>query len=339
MSKANCPGSATLTDDGKACKMKLDIPLYCGLTADAAPGWPRCYTENGAQVQVPPAPGASSSSSTGTGKSNLKPSCADILNTQYNDLLDSINSIHAFEGKLFGDLESVQNGEEASMSVTEIKGKISDLSKLRNQLYADLNNILTSTQCNLSDSRQNLADQIAMVEIVKNELDNAEKAIDELEIIRNNRRRMVEITDYEKLRYRSHKDIFKTIAFCGLGVLVSVYLVNAGWSFIGKSGIAGSIVIAIILTLKSVYDNWWRDDMNWDRIKFREFKPANGTTVLQHDIRAVEKLYGDTTAAVSNIESQAGSLVDNTYDAGEKVYGAISNATGVSTDGTPVGGT
>ena len=27
MSKPNCPGSSTLTDDGKACEVKLDIPL------------------------------------------------------------------------------------------------------------------------------------------------------------------------------------------------------------------------------------------------------------------------------------------------------------------------
>ena len=43
MSKPNCPGSSTLTDDGKACEVNLDFPLYCGLTADSVPGWPRCY--------------------------------------------------------------------------------------------------------------------------------------------------------------------------------------------------------------------------------------------------------------------------------------------------------
>ena len=32
MSKTNCPGSSILTDDGKACEVKLDFPLYCGLT-------------------------------------------------------------------------------------------------------------------------------------------------------------------------------------------------------------------------------------------------------------------------------------------------------------------
>ena len=327
MSKPNCPGSSTLTDDGKACEVKLDFPLFCGLTSDSVPGWPRCYSGDGTAIQVPPAPGGGGSS-TGTGKSKLKPSCSDILNVQYTDLLDSINNIHAFEGKLFEDLESVENGEESNMTSMEIKGRISDLSKLRNQLYTDLNNILTSTQCNLADSRQNLADQIAMVDIVKKELDNAERAIKELEIIRNNRRRMVQITDYEKQRFGSHKNIFRTIAFCGLGVLISVYLVNAGWRSIGKMGIVASIALGVILTMGSVYYNWWRSGMNWNRFNFGKYDAAGAGTVYEHDVRAFEKLYGDTKTAVGNIEQQAEDTANKAYTAGQKVYGAATNVAG-----------
>ena len=323
MSKPNCPGSSTLTDDGKACEVKLDFPLFCGLTSDSVPGWPRCYSDDGTAIQVPPGPGGGGSSTTGTGKSKLKPSCSDILNVQYTDLLDSINNIHAFEGKLFEDLESVENGGESSMTAMEIKGRISDLSKLRNQLYTDLNNILTSTQCNLADSRQNLADQIAMVDIVKKELDNAERAIKELEIIRNNRRRMVQITNYEKQRFGSHKNIFRTIAFCGLGVLISVYLVNAGWGSIGKIGIVASIAIGAILTMGSIYYNWWRSGMNWNRFNFGKYAAAGaGGTVYEHDVKAFEKLYGDTKTEVGNLEQQAEAEGDKAYAAGQKVYGA-----------------
>ena len=70
-SKVSCPGSSTMTSDGKACEVKLDIPLFCGLTADSAPGWPRCYGGDGAPLQPPPAPNADGGSSTGTGKSKL----------------------------------------------------------------------------------------------------------------------------------------------------------------------------------------------------------------------------------------------------------------------------
>ena len=332
MSKPNCPGSSTLTDDGKACEVKLDFPLFCGLTSDSVPGWPRCYSGDGTAIQVPPGPGGGGSSTTGTGKSKLKPSCSDILNVQYTDLLDSINNIHAFEGKLFEDLESVENGGESSMTAMEIKGRISDLSKLRNQLYTDLNNILTSTQCNLSDSRQNLADQIAMVDIVKKELDNAETAIKELETIRNNRRRMVQITDYEKQRFGSHKNIFRTIAFCGLGVLIGVYLVNAGWGTLGKLGIVASIAVGVILTVGSVYSNWWRSSMNWNRFNFGTYSNTSGgatvsggETVYEHDVGALKKLWSDSSTEFSKVESQAKGAVKKVYGAVSKVAGSTAN--------------
>jgi hypothetical protein len=333
MSKTNCPGSSTLTDDGKACEVKLDFPLFCGLTSDSVPGWPRCYDDDAKLAKWGRHAVAASSKSTSTKKEKLQPNCSDILNVQYTDLLDSINNIHAFEGKLFEDLEAVENGEQSNMSGMEIKGRIGDLSKLRNQLYADLNNILTSTQCNLADGRQNLADQIAMVDIVKKELDNAETAIKELEIIRNNRRRMVQITDYEKQRFGSHKNIFRTIAFCGLGVLISVYLVNAGWKTIGKTGIVASIAMGVILTMGSVYYNWWRSSMNWNRFNFGKYDNRAGDTVYQHDINAMEKLYGDTKSEVSSIETQAESTASKAYAAGQKVYGATSNIAGHAVSG------
>ena len=320
MPKTNCPGSSTLTTDGKACEVKLDFPLFCGLTADSVPGWPRCYDDDSKLAKWGRhAVAASSQSSTGTGKAKLQPSCSDILNVQYTDLLDSINNIHAFEGKLFEDLESVENGEESSMTAIEIKGRISDLSKLRNQLYTDLNNILTSTQCNLADSRQNLADQIAMVDIVKKELDNAETAIKELENIKNNRRRMVQITDYEKDRFVSHKDIFRTIAFCGLGVLISVYLVNAGFQIMGKLGIVGSIGIGIILTLRSIYYNWWRSGMNWNRFDFGSYTDKPDSTVYQHDVIAFEKLYNEGSSEASYLKNQASSEAVNLKNTGQNI--------------------
>jgi len=326
MPKMNCPGSSELTDDGKACEVKLDFPLFCGLTSDSVPGWPRCYTGDGAPLQVPPGPGGGGSS-TGTGKAKLKPSCTDILNVQYTDLIDSINNIHSFEGKLFEDLESVENGEESSMTAMEIKGRISDLSKLRNQLYQDLNNILTSTQCNLADGRQNLADQIAMVDIVKKELDNAENAIKELENVKNNRHRMVQITDYEKKRFDSHKNIFRTIAFCGLGVLIGVYLVNAGWTSIGKAGIVTSIAVGTILTMRTIYYNWWRSEMSWNRFDFGKFSDADDT-VYQHDVNAVYKLYDDTYDEGSSLYSQAKAEGSKLKSEGSKVMAAGSKVAG-----------
>lgn len=332
MAKHKCPGSAKLTDDGKACELKLDIPLYCGLTTDAVPGWPRCYKNDGSALTIPPKPAPiESTSNNGSNKNSLKNKCTDILNVQYTTLIDSINEIHQFEQDLFEKLEIVENGGTSDMTAAELRGRINDLSKLRNQLYKDLNNILTTSQCNLAESRQNLADQVAMVEIVKRELDNSEKTIEELQNTRNNRQRMVEITTYEKDRYAAYKNIFKILAFSALGILASVILSNRGFTTLGKTGVVISIVLAIIFTLRSVYDIWYKNNMNWNRYDFGESggMPKHEQTVWQHDVTAMDTLYKGSMSELDTLKRKTETGAQKIYGAGEK---AINKTKGVIND-------
>ena len=342
MTSNKCPDFATLTDNGKACILKEEADFYCGLTDDSAPGWPRCYSSNGQAVAPPSAPlgtpiGVDTTDSAST-KKTLKPSCTDILNVQYANLIDSINQIHAFEGELFKKLETVENGGEASLGADDIRARIGDLSKLRNQLYQDLNNILTSTQCNLADSRQDLADQIAMVQIVQQELDNAEKTIKELQNVRNTRRRMVEITTYEKDRYASHKNIFKVIAFCGLGILMSVILSNKGFVSVGRAGIMVSVAVAIILTCKSIYNMWWKNNMNWNKYNFGSYQNggangaggaggAGGENVWDYNKRHLEKAYQGAKTELSNVTTKSENAAGKAYSSVETAMGSLKQGT------------
>ena len=322
-----CPGSAQLTKNGKACEIKLDVPLYCGLTADSVPGWPRCYNDSGRALTIPPAPAGASAAESSPAKKKLQPNCSDITNAQYDNLINSINEIHGYEQKLFKDLEAVENGGKAEMNAMEIKGRIADLSKLRTQLYTDLNNVLTSTHCKLSESRENLADQIAMVEIVKKELDNAEEAIKEMKIIRDNRQRMVQITKYEKDRFASHSSIFRTIALCSLGVLVSVFLTTKGFDTVGKVGIVVFFALAFILTMRAVWLNWWRNNMDWYRFdSIDDQMDANQETVVQHDLRALDKLYDDTSAEIGSVENRVEKRASQAYHNLNRVMNRASNA-------------
>ena len=58
---------------------------------------------------------------------------------------------------------------------------------------------------------------------------------------------MVEITNYEANRFEAHRNIFKNVAFCALGVVLSLYLVNKGWKNVGKAGVVLSVAIGSCL--------------------------------------------------------------------------------------------
>ena len=82
-------------------------------------------------------------------------------------------------------------------------------------------------QAETANSRSNLADQITMVKVIENELTNAKSELAALEKERRNKKRLVELTDYEYDRYKAHKNILKVIAYGALAVLFIVMLMTA----------------------------------------------------------------------------------------------------------------
>jgi hypothetical protein len=235
--------------------------------------------------------------------------CKDALIKNWENKVNIIKEIHTLETELLGKIEThaQELTDDGSISIpfkkSELIAKIETLSKRRQQHMQDLENILTNSQCNLAQSRQNLADQTTMIKIVGEELDRAEKTIADLEDVRNSRKRMVEITDYEKKRYKAHKDIFKNVAFCGLGVLMSVFLSNKGYPTIGKIGITLSIVVGLILTARKILDNSQRDSMRWDRYSFGSSSPSlkpNTQSVYEYDVQSLTKLKGQIENKAKN---------------------------------------
>ena len=79
---------------------------------------------------------------------------------------------------------------------------------MRMALFTQLKNMYKTAQTETANSRSNLADQITMTNVVDNELDNAEKELEALKQERLNKKRLVELGDYEYDRYYSHKNIY-----------------------------------------------------------------------------------------------------------------------------------
>ena len=73
--------------------------------------------------------------------------------------------------------------------------------------------------------------------------------------------------------------------------------------------------------------------MNWNRFNFGTYSATGGDTVYEHDVAAIEKLYSDTSAQVSSIESQAEDVAGQVSAAGQQVYGAATNVAGAAASG------
>lgn len=213
-----------------------------------------------------------------------------------------LDDIKYFQTQELNTLKSLQKANTVPGSENTISNLVKNLKVFQDsriKLMQQLNNVSTQTQCSLASDRTALQDQITMTLLAEDQLKMIERETEELINERNNKHRMVEITNYEYERYSSHKNIFKIIANCCLFVLAGVAIGASGnstFSFLGYPIVVISIAVAIFLTIKSIWWNYWRSERNWNQFQWDmpDVKDKKYETVWQHDKRAFEKAWEDT---------------------------------------------
>jgi hypothetical protein len=302
-----CP--ADYTQNGKTCTKSVSNTETCYLYDKNDPNYSTtqaCYDSN--KKKIPKPNEDSGSGSTGGSKKafNFRSQCSDVLKGRHSNLVQNIKGLQEFEKKQFNKLQALEKSQVSPGDQSDIIAKINNLADMRGNMFKELKLMMTQEQCTLSNDRYNLSDQLSLLAVTEKELNNIKGGIGHLKQSRDNKLRMVEITNYEANRYESHKTIFKNFAFCSLGVLISVYLINAGWPSLGKAGIVISIAAAVMLTMRKIYDNWYRSNMNWNRYNW-DFDKAAATkgyeTVYGHDKKAFWKGVSQAKAQVSSAEN------------------------------------
>lgn len=307
-----CP--ADYTQSGDTCTKTSSTTVSCKLLNDSSNAYDKnhsCYGEDGNIIKPRPVPAAASSgnSSTAAPKKpfNFRTQCSDVLKRRHSNLVANIKDLQNFERKQFNKLQALQTSKVSPEDQSTIITEINQISSLRQKLFTELKLLLTQEQCSLSNDRYDLADQLSMLEITEQEMNNMKNSSGSLKQAHDDKLRMVEITNYEVARYNSHKTIFKNIAFCSLGVLISVYLIKKGYKTFGTAGIVISIAAAVMLTSSKIYDNWHRNQMNWNRYNWNFNKAQLGKgyeTVFQHDKNAFWKGVSQAKAGAESAENK-----------------------------------
>ena len=131
----------------------------------------------------------------------------------------SIKELQGVEEYLFQKLEEVSAKNPGSKEGDQLIKEINRLTDLRNSLYGQLK-ILYADLANYSKIESGaLKDQLASAKMLENRLNALKAKKARLTAASTDKLRMVEIGNYEYLRYSAHKSIMKVIAFTSLGVL------------------------------------------------------------------------------------------------------------------------
>ena len=118
--------------------------------------------------------------------------------------LQTIGQIDTQIQSIYNNLEalSVQASPDVNKQNALLQ-QIKELQQLKSSLYTSVSASYSSTQANVAESRNSLVDEIAVTNVVGQELKNANKNLSALEQARYNKVRMAEINNYYSDKYGS----------------------------------------------------------------------------------------------------------------------------------------
>ena len=181
--------------------------------------------------------------------------------------LNDIKTLQQVEQEMYDTLE--KNATTNTMTTEQkdqLVKKINEISQMRINLYANLKDIYSFFQNNVSSSRITLAEQKMAIDIVENELNESKRRLQLLEEEKYNKLRLVEINTYYGKQYDAHTSIMKIVVITCIPILFFGVLAKIGILPGNIAALLTAIVIMIgvIIIGKNVLDLMNRDNMNFD---------------------------------------------------------------------------
>ena len=200
------------------------------------------------------------------------------MNERTKTTIKNIKDLQELEKSLYASLEnSASSSNPPSLEQQEQSiNRINELSNMRATLFNNLNDSYSMNQYQVAQTRNDLVDELTTIKVIEGELNNSKKQMNALKREKIDKLRMVEINTYYGKRYEAHADLMKIIIFTCIPILIITLLnkKNIISSNISNILMAIIIVIFIIIMWYRVADILFRDNMNFDHIKF-PFDPEN----------------------------------------------------------------
>lgn len=191
------------------------------------------------------------------------------LAEKHENTIKQIKELQELERYMFANLQGInKSSPDANEQEERIRRRIQELVTIRQNLFGKLKGMYTSTQINVTKSREDLADQIAVGKTMEDELKNTEEQLEVLRAERANKMKMVEIGQYEYERYNELRGIMKNIVYGIFIVLIISFLMRQPWfpRIVGVALIALVIAGTIITVAGRIYYNMRRNDRNYQRL-------------------------------------------------------------------------
>ena len=228
--------------------------------------------------------------------------------------LEYIKQLQNQEKDLYKQLETMSASNKDISQQEALVKKINELSQIRIGLFKTLSSHYGSLQQSVANSRVSLVDQMTAVGVIEKELNNAKEQLNQLDNVKNNKMRMVEINTYYGKRYKAHIALIKQVLVIFvllliLGILMRIGLISA---FIPNSVFYGLGTLVILIggygVIKNIIDLATRDNMNYDEYNWF-FNPNNAKpTVYEYDVAQLKGVSPYIQGAEDELTTMAKSM-------------------------------
>jgi hypothetical protein len=199
--------------------------------------------------------------------------------------LTTIAQLQNVEKNLYLQLETSTSVAGNTGNYEDLIEKINDVAATRTALFNSLANIYERAQENVSNSRISLVDQITMANMVEQELNATKQQMNDLDSVRINKLRMVDINMYYGKKYNAKTGVMKlTILFC-IPILVVAILKKMSLlpETLSMYLIGIILAFAIYFLSRRIWDIYVRSNMNFDEYNFMKEPDYLHPTIMEYN--------------------------------------------------------
>jgi hypothetical protein len=185
------------------------------------------------------------------------------MNTRQAQFSANITNLQSIESELFAKLAIESDPTARSELVTQINR----IAKARGDLYNNMNDFSGQIEAVAGERHRALIQNSVAVNIIKDQIQNAQNTLSGLKEEKSNKMRLVEINNYYGKKYEYQTDIIKIIIITCVPVLIISVLLKKGLmpNLIATGLITVIIAAGVIMVARKIIDLNKRNDFNFDQ--------------------------------------------------------------------------
>lgn len=194
-------------------------------------------------------------------------------------LITNITESQNAEKQLITNLDTLVNQpgfNVNSSGVQSLINTINSLSDSRVSMFNSLTSQSKTLQEGVSNSRVDLVSQLTLLNVVEDQLAQANSAISQLQNKNDTKRRMVEVNTYYGNRYEAQSQLMKVIIIICAPLLILFILKKKSLlpPMISNYAIGITIAIGAIFVIRTIWDMSTRSNMNFDEYNWSYEDPT-----------------------------------------------------------------